>query len=192
MWRWSELHGLKANLKRLILYYNSSFDFVTLESRFPETLLGCGRMPELTTLWPDRSQNLTFFNSSRKNSINTGLRKEGDEMGNPALMERPGMLPIFYILHDTVCCWLHCLMWLVQEKIGHCVPNLSAVQMVLASLSAHSQNPCSHQKHCKPPGTHPGSALFLSPAFGNISWKSTGTISVQILLTQRPRGKKHS
>lgn len=117
------MHGLKVNLKRIILYYNSSLGFVTLESRFPETVLGCGRTPELTTLWPDRSQNLTYFNSSRKNSINTGLRKEGDEMGNPALMERPGMLPIFYILRDTVCCWLHCLMWLVQEKIGHCLPS---------------------------------------------------------------------
>lgn len=117
------MHGLKVNLKRIILYYNSSLDFVTLESRFPETVVGCGRMPELTTPWPDRSQNVTYFNSSRKNSINTGLRKEGDEMGNPALMERPGMLPIFYILRDTVCCWLHCLMWLVQEKIGHCLPN---------------------------------------------------------------------
>lgn len=43
------MHGLKVNLKRIILYYNSSLDFVTLESRFPETVVGCGRMPELTT-----------------------------------------------------------------------------------------------------------------------------------------------
>lgn len=123
IWRWSELHELNVNLKILILYYNSSLDFIILKNRFPETPLGCGRVPELTTLWPDRSQNLTCFNSSRKNSINMGLRKEGDEMGNPALMERPGMLPIFYILCDTVCWWLHCLMWLVQEKIGHCLPS---------------------------------------------------------------------
>lgn len=36
------MHGLNQNLKILILYYNPSLDFITLEGKCPETLLGCG------------------------------------------------------------------------------------------------------------------------------------------------------
>ena len=41
IWRCSELRQLKGYLKRLILCHSPSLDFIILESKFPETLLGC-------------------------------------------------------------------------------------------------------------------------------------------------------